>query len=239
MSTELHIDGSWPDASVYRRGWAKATARPWNDVTGDGTIRLERGRAEFLRLVSADVAGRVQGTVYSPALFGSATRVWRRAGYESHLEMDVLERPLRGLLFEPTSGTTLEDTPDIEELLRVDRQAFEGFWGMSELGLAEAMSATPVSVAILRRDGEDLVGYALVGAQATVSFLQRIGVVPQAEGSGVGSALLEASIDWARARGTRSMVLNVRPGDSRARSFYERNGFKPTGTKLQILRFTT
>lgn len=237
VSTRLHIDGIWPEPVTYRRGWAKAHARPWNDASLDAAIRLERGRADFLRDASRDLAVISSGAVFSPPMFDSATRVWRNAGFEHHLDLDVFERPLDRELPEPEMETEVTTDPLIEDLLRVDRAAFEGFWGMSAAGLSEAMTATPTSVAILVHANDVLVGYALVGTQWSASYLQRIGVVPEMEGEGVGSSLLRASLKWGRRTGAKTMVLNVRPGQERVREFYRHNGFRPTGSKLTILHF--
>ncbi|HET9028857.1 MAG TPA: GNAT family N-acetyltransferase [Candidatus Aquilonibacter sp.] len=52
------------------------------------------------------------------------------------------------------------------------------------------------------------------------------------DGTGAGSALMEACEAWARARGCSRIVLNVMEGNARARRFYERHGFAPEYTML-------
>ncbi len=55
-----------------------------------------------------------------------------------------------------------------------------------------------------------------------------IGVAPAHRGRGVGSALLAALIEQARARGHRAISLSVEDGN-RARALYERVGFTAVG----------
>lgn len=52
-----------------------------------------------------------------------------------------------------------------------------------------------------------------------------LAVSPQAEGTGVASALLEHAEDFAREHGCRHMTLAVFPGNERARQLYERRGY--------------
>ncbi len=54
-------------------------------------------------------------------------------------------------------------------------------------------------------------------------------VVPQARGRGVGSALLVACLDRARAEGRRALSLSVEDGNAAARALYERHGFRAVG----------
>ena len=57
------------------------------------------------------------------------------------------------------------------------------------------------------------------------AHLEAIAVSADAEGQGVGRALLEANEANARKHGARSLTLHVISTNSRARSFYERSGY--------------
>jgi ribosomal protein S18 acetylase RimI-like enzyme len=48
----------------------------------------------------------------------------------------------------------------------------------------------------------------------------------EAEGTGVGRALMAFAEQWTRARGLALMTLNVFAGNERARRFYDRVGFE-------------
>jgi len=53
-----------------------------------------------------------------------------------------------------------------------------------------------------------------------------IAVAPDAEGRGIGTALLAAAEAWCRAQGFSDVTLHVYPGNERARHVYERAGFE-------------
>jgi GNAT superfamily N-acetyltransferase len=63
-----------------------------------------------------------------------------------------------------------------------------------------------------------------------------IAVAEQYEGQGAGKALMQASEDWALARGYRKLTLSVFEHNQRARRVYELCGFKPDTIKyLKVL----
>lgn len=222
---------------TIRKGWAKAVARPWNDEVPDATIRLERGSSDFLRVASEHLGPMGSGRVYSPALYPSAARVWTRAGFAMFGHLEVMERPLG--IETPRLDHQIESSvdPDWAAVTRIDRLAFDGFWRMSEAGLVEAMRATPRAVALLARVEDHLAGYALVGSQMSLSFLQRVAVDPVFSGRGIGTSLVRAARGWAGRRGARAMVLNLRPENHKARHLYEQEGFRVVDTTLQLLQF--
>jgi GNAT superfamily N-acetyltransferase len=57
------------------------------------------------------------------------------------------------------------------------------------------------------------------------AHLSVLAVTAEAEGKGVGSALLDRSQDWARERGSDRLTLSALVTNARARALYERRGF--------------
>jgi len=57
------------------------------------------------------------------------------------------------------------------------------------------------------------------------AYLEELYVVPKRRGRGLGRALLEAAMDYARARGADRIDLNTSEDDVAARALYERTGF--------------
>lgn len=233
MSNRLTVEGVWPSPVAITKGWSRGSARPWNDDSGSGHLRILRGNSGFVEEASQWVAEMADGIVFSPALYPASTRVWKRAGYRTWDRLLVMER---GLFDLPSASTTpLVESPAWGSMREVDDAAFEGFWRMGETGLAEAAAATPESWVVGYQSGTELGGFAIVGFQRGVSFLQRIAVRPEYQGKGIGSALLDNALNWAQRKGARTMILNVREESSAALNLYHRAGFSTVGTKLEIL----
>ena len=58
-----------------------------------------------------------------------------------------------------------------------------------------------------------------------------LAVAAEAEGRGVGRALMQAAEEWARSRGYRKLTLSVFEHNRRARALYEHAGFAPDTIK--------
>ena len=66
-------------------------------------------------------------------------------------------------------------------------------------------------------------------AEPEVAYIFQVWVAADSRRLGVGKALLEAVIAWATAADARYLALDVTCGDTPARRFYARSGFKPIG----------
>jgi GNAT superfamily N-acetyltransferase len=63
------------------------------------------------------------------------------------------------------------------------------------------------------------------------AYLYAMWVAPDARGAGVGRALVEAVVDWARGRGCERLVLRVTETNEVARRFYAACGFAETDVR--------
>jgi len=80
-------------------------------------------------------------------------------------------------------------------------------------------------------DGGDLglVRGALHDRLPDAGYLISLWVAPDARGRGVGSALVDAVVRWAEAKGLSRLFLDVGEKNEAAIAFYSRKGFVPTG----------
>lgn len=235
MTSQLDVRGSWPGPVSFTRGWARCEARRWNDEFDFGHLRLVRGGLDFLESATEMVAKMSGGVVYSPALYPSSTRIWRRAGFETGDHLDVMELPAGRRIAPPKQALFPVDSPDLDRLLEVDYSAFEPFWRMGHEGLEEAFHATPVAAVFMADEHGEPSGYTIVGVQAGAGFIQRLAVKEKFQGHGIGGDLLRAGVSWCRSRGARNIVLNVRESSTRAIGLYRSEGFANTGVQLEIL----
>lgn len=82
---------------------------------------------------------------------------------------------------------------------------------------------------LLEREGEaDFEGAPIREAGGAVVGVY---VDPSHRGAGVIDGLLDAAVDWVRARGLRRIRLTVHADNLRAQAAYRRAGFRPTGVE--------
>jgi ribosomal protein S18 acetylase RimI-like enzyme len=109
--------------------------------------------------------------------------------------------------------------------------------GFQEATWRERIAASPWFVAW--QDGEPVGLVAVVTQQpgsARGWHLVSMWVSPQVRGSGVADGLVAAVTAHARAAGGSTVTLWVAAGNDRARGFYERMGFRPTGIQQTYQR---
>ena len=71
-----------------------------------------------------------------------------------------------------------------------------------------------------------VIGYAGLMSVLPIADVQTIAVAPEAEGAGIGSALLATLIDEAKSRGAEDVLLEVRADNPRAQRLYRWFGFE-------------
>lgn len=121
---------------------------------------------------------------------------------------------------------------DLPAVLVLERQLYpEDAWseGMFLGELSEQPETRHYLVAEI--DADRLAGYAGLCAVAGEGDVQTIGVRPELEGQGIGSALLTALLKEAETRGCEAVYLEVRADNDRAQKLYERFGFERIGVR--------
>ncbi len=234
---KVTVRGEWPGRLLLRSGWSKAVARPWNEDIPDASLRLVRGAPAFLVGCTGYLLERGAAGVASPPLPWAATRPWRHAGFQPYLALDLFERSLSDHLPDPPHHIEPAADQPWQELLEVDRGAFPPLWRLDELGLQEAVDATPqASLLLAPVEAARLAGFAIVGISGATAYLQRVAVRPEEQGRGYGRALLRASLLWARRRGASTILLNTQPGNAAAAALYRSEGFVRFDPGLHVLR---
>lgn len=86
-------------------------------------------------------------------------------------------------------------------------------------------------VHVAEDDARQIIGFTLTSLRPELlshepsAHLEAIAVSEDAEGLGVGQALLVAAEDEARAKGAKTLTLHVFAVNRRARDFYEKSGY--------------
>lgn len=134
----------------------------------------------------------------------------------------------------PSRQTRRARASDRAALLAVDTAAFEEFWRLDAAGLDQAIRATPKAHTRVTR-GDPLAGYALFGQADDTGYVQRLAVQPDAQGRGIGPALLSDGLRWMRLHNARSAFVNTQVDNDRALRLYERAGFRRMPVGLCVL----
>ena len=124
---------------------------------------------------------------------------------------------------------------DRPRILEVDAAAFDPFWQLDEVGLLDAISATPSSrlqvEAAARPDA-----YAVTGRAGDRGYLQRLAVHPDVQGNGLGSALVIDALRWLRRRRCHLAMVNTQEINTAAYALYRALGFTDLPDGLAVLR---
>lgn len=223
----------------FRRGWASASARPWNDVEPDASLRLLRGGRSFLSACSRRVIECGAPSVLSPPLPAASLRTWEAAGYDLFLRLALMRLSLDEQPRPPDHLVVESGIDRLEDLLAIDAAAFDHFWHFDRLGLTEALDATAnASVLIIRDSDGKPTSFAIVGFGSAIAYLQRVAVHPDWQGQGMGRSLVRVAARKAREAGARVMLLNTQVDNEPALRLYESEGYERLPEPLCLLRYT-
>jgi GNAT superfamily N-acetyltransferase len=215
---------------------------PWR---GDPTI-AELAPALAGRPVGVDsierglelVAGRGFRAVLTNALAPDEQHGYLHAGFSVHERLHLLHRDLDEVP-EPRRDPRLRRgrRRDRPALLGVDHAAFDPFWRLDELGLDDALGATPSSR--MRVSAGAVIAYAVTGRAGSRGYLQRLAVHPDHQRQGWGSTLVVDALRWLHRRGAATAVVNTQESNETALALYLRLGFvhQPAGLAVLSYRF--
>ncbi len=170
--------------------------------------------------------------VVTPALPRSEWRPWTDLGFDVREHLHLLSHHLLDL--EPRDPVRLRRVArrDRERVLAVDHVAFDPFWRLDAPALDEAVRATPAARFRMVADGT---GYALTGRAGDRGYLQRLAVAPEAQGRGLGRALVLDGLWWLRRWRVREALVNTQVGNDAAVALYRSLGFRARPDGLAVL----
>jgi len=230
--------GDWPGPTILRRGWARATARPWNDHIDDASLRLIRGGSLFINACALRLLELGAESVISPPLPMSGRKPWMDSGFDEDVELALLRLDLNHQVPAPDHLVVERTAEPINGLLDIDRAAFDPFWRFDIHGITEAMQATTRStVLVIRNSDGHSIGFAIVGYGNAISYLQRVAVHPAWQGHGMGRSLVRVAARKARAHGSQAILLNTQFDNTPAISLYESEGYEVLPERLALMRF--
>ena len=131
-------------------------------------------------------------------------------------------------------GIRSAETPDFEDIMRIDRLAFDAPWQLTEADLWQAYRiAASLTVAHL---DDELVGYQLSTRQDNVGHLARLAVHPSYRRRRVATALLHRLIVDAGKWNVIQISVNTQLGNRASQRLYESCGFYRNGFDIELWR---
>jgi len=117
---------------------------------------------------------------------------------------------------------------DIEDVLALEQAVYPHPWSRANFldSLASGYQAW-----LLRDQAGELLGYFLLMAIVDEAHLLNVAVSARQQGQGLGRFLLNQAVACARGLGMESVLLEVRPSNTRALEIYERYGFVRIGLR--------
>lgn len=120
-------------------------------------------------------------------------------------------------------------TRNLRSVLAIEADRFEEPWSRATLASELAVRADRRYLGAF--EGRTLLGYVGLMVAADEGAITNIALRADAEGRGVGSALLAAGLDLAASLGVVTLSLEVKVGNDRAQALYRRMGFAPVGVR--------
>lgn len=118
---------------------------------------------------------------------------------------------------------------DLLPVERIERACFADPWNRDALW-SELRADFIRRPLVAERNGE-VVGYLMAWSVADQLHILNIAVDPDDQRGGLGTVLLAAALDLARAEDRREITLEVRESNAPARAFYEHHGFEVVGRR--------
>lgn len=117
---------------------------------------------------------------------------------------------------------------DLDAVMAVEQAAYEFPWTRGNM--VDSLLTGHLASVLLGRDGS-VVGYFVALAGVEEMHLLNLTVAPAYQRQGHAVELLDVLVSHCREHGARRLWLEVRPSNARARSIYQRYGFRLVGVR--------
>ncbi len=124
---------------------------------------------------------------------------------------------------------------DVQDVVAIEQVVFGDPWSVDSF-LAEVERNPEIGFPVVVRDDEGVVAYAVAWFIVDELHVGNVAVRPDAQGRGIGRAVMAALLGEARRRGMVRATLEVRPSNARALALYESFGFRPIATRRAYYR---
>jgi ribosomal protein S18 acetylase RimI-like enzyme len=145
----------------------------------------------------------------------------------------------------PANIDDVQTFQDLNDEVFVDNSKYDSDlkidWAQSEVGreyFADVVS-NPENICLIVKDGERPVGYAVAEPKifgyrlSKYMEIDNMGVSPDYRSKGIGTELIRRVTEIAKEKGYQKIFVNAYWGNTKAVSFYEKNGFEKIDVGLE------
>ncbi len=224
---------------IQRWGDERLRVRPWRGDASTAYVAPVPGRhpvsARSVQLTAEALRDRGVARIVTSALTPAEEIAFRQAGFSERERLHLLRHNLENLDRQDSALLRRSRRLDRGAILAADAAAFDSFWQLDDVGLAEAIRATPTARVRVAEIDHHVVGYAVNGRSGVAGYLQRLAVHPDAQGRGLGRSLVLDGLRWMRRRGAVHALVNTQMANERAFQLYLAVGFRPEPHDLAVL----
>ncbi|NLP46372.1 MAG: ribosomal protein S18-alanine N-acetyltransferase [Epulopiscium sp.] len=124
----------------------------------------------------------------------------------------------------------------ISQVWEIEKQCFTIPW--SKQSLTKEIQDNDFAIYFVAIYDQIVSGYAGLWKIVDEGHITNIAVLPKVQGKGIGSKLIETLIQEGKKIGLRALTLEVRVSNNKARSLYEKYGFRIMGIRKEYYQDT-
>jgi ribosomal-protein-alanine N-acetyltransferase len=128
-----------------------------------------------------------------------------------------------------TASLRLARVGDVEQLARIERDAFSDPW--PESAFREFLDRAHARCSVAVDANDRAIGYCVMLVMADEAEIANIAVARENRRTGVAALLLDDAIATARERHVSALYLEVRTSNAAARALYESRNFRMVGRR--------
>jgi ribosomal protein S18 acetylase RimI-like enzyme len=239
--------------TVYRiekngqpRALITGQVRPDQRGQGIGSYLMDWSEFQAGKLPRDETAENLARQISTENLTEPAARLYKRYGYESRMEENVMRLDFDGVMPDKSLPPEVELStwrPDLTDIFFQTYQAAfrerPGFPGYSAdqwiQGNEEDENFKPEWSLLALINGRG-VAFVTAGTEHPGGFISQVGVVPEERRRGLCSALILNSMERMQVAGENQAQLTVNTNNPGAFKAYARLGFAPVGRRARYLR---
>lgn len=222
---------------------AKAQACPGNPTMAQIVVLdgLAVPAPEHWRNWARSLADAGYTTMRTGALSPRQAQQAEQAGMHCVQELALLDLSSPAAPDRPAHRTRRVRSDHLPAMAAVDRAAFGDRWGLDEPMIADIRRATPShrSRVVVLRGLPSPAGFLISGRAGRTGYIQRLAVHPDAQRTGVATALMCDALRWMHRSRLQRVFVNTHVDNTAALELYRRHGFTVMPERLRVYEGTT